>query len=204
MSPLPYDMSRVSEILSGPDSATTLFAYVREGLLRDVGCGLMAASVYDLDAIRSRRVFTDNAEAYPAGNFKRLDRNRYYDTVIGTAQPFATTWIEQVAEVFFDWEHIEALGFGSNLNLPAIANGRVIGTINLLEKTGHFTPERVAAAMVWQPLVTLCFLLLMTESSRPTVSLADPSPSPGRSWKAKKKPARRLTLDELSNTEEAR
>lgn len=161
MRPPPYDMARVESVLAQPGSAVALFAYVREGLLRDVGCGLMTASIYDLDAMRSRRVFTDNASAYAVGNFKRLDRNLYYDTVIAAAQPFSTTRIEQIAEVFFDWEHIQALGFGSNLNLPAIANGKVIGTINLLEKTGHYTPDRVAIATAWQPLATLCFLLLM-------------------------------------------
>ncbi|MCD7061428.1 hypothetical protein [Pelagibacterium xiamenense] len=162
MTAQPYDMAQVAKALARPNSAVPLFAYVREGLIRDVGCGLMTASIYDLEAMRSRRVFTDNDQAYQIGNFKRLDRNRYYETVIEAAQPFSTTRIEQIAEVFFDWEHIEALGYGSNLNLPAIADGKVIGTINLLEKTGHYTPERVARAMAWQPLATLCFLLLMS------------------------------------------
>lgn len=161
MMPQPYDMAQVAKLLAKPDSAIGLFDYVRRGLLRDVGCGLMTASIYDIGAMRSRRVFTDNAAAYTVGNFKRLDRNLYYDTVIESAQPFSTTSIEQIAQVFFDWEHIQSLGYGSNLNLPAVVDGRVIGTVNLLEKTGHYTPDRVATAMTWQPLATLCFLLLI-------------------------------------------
>ncbi|QQA43568.1 hypothetical protein [Pelagovum pacificum] len=156
----PYDMAEVNRILGAPRAAANLFGYVRDGLLRDAGCGLMTASLYDLDEMRSRRVYSDDPESYPAGNFKRLDRNRYYETVIEGAQPFFSTKIEEIAEVFFDWEKIESLGFGSNLNLPAVADGRVVGTINLLEKTGHYTPDRVEAAMAWQPLATVCFLLL--------------------------------------------
>ena len=157
----PFDMARITAILAAPDSAIHLFAYLREGLLRDVGSDLVTASVYDLAAMRGRRVYTDNAEAYPVGNFKRLDRNRFYDTVIEGGQVFATTRIDQIAEVFFDWEKIRGLGFGSNLNLPAVADGQVIGTVNLLAPTGHYTAPRVAAALAWQPVATLCFLLLL-------------------------------------------
>ncbi|WP_417583340.1 hypothetical protein [Pelagibacterium sp.] len=161
MTKRPWDMARITAALAQPHSAMTLFAHVREGLRNEVGCGLMTASLYDLETMRTRRVYSDNVAAYAVGNFKRLDRNRFYETVVGTGRPFATTSIEQIAEVFFDWEHIKTLGFGSNMNLPALANGKVIGTVNLLEKTGHYTEDRVARAMTWQPLVTLCFLLLL-------------------------------------------
>ena len=161
MSPQPYDITRVAGILAVPESAIALFDYMIDGLRRDVGSGLTTASVYDFDAMRSRRVYSDNLDAYPTGNFKRLDRNRYYARVIEKAQPFSSTTIEEIADVFFDWEKIQGLGFESNLNLPAVANGRVIGTVNLLNVGGHFTADKVAAALAWQPIATLCFLLLM-------------------------------------------
>ncbi|SDG82678.1 hypothetical protein [Pelagibacterium luteolum] len=170
-----YDADKICQTLSQPRSAVSLFAYVRDGLIREVGCGLMTASLYDLRTMRTRRVFTDNDVAYALGNFKRLDRNRFYQLVIESAQPFSSTTIEELAEVFFDWEHIQALGYGSNLNLPAVANGKVLGTINLLEKTGHYTPARVAEAMKWQPLVTLSFLLLMAEGPESANFLGRPT-----------------------------
>jgi hypothetical protein len=49
------------------------------------------------------------------------------------------------------------------MNLPAIADGTVIGTINLLEKKGHYTAERVEKALAWQPIATLAFLLLLRD-----------------------------------------
>src|SRR5690606_8234481 len=97
---------------------------------------------------------------YPTGNFKRLERNRYFETVIEGRRPFSSTSIEEIATVFFDWQKIQGLGFESNLNLPAVADDRVIGTVNLLHRKGHFTAERVAAALAWQPVATLAFLLL--------------------------------------------
>jgi hypothetical protein len=157
------DLARAFALAQGPKAAAAVFAYCRAGLHSSVGSLLTTASVYDLANMRSRRVWTDDAAAYPTGNFKRLDRNSYFDRVIAGKQPFSSTTIEEIATVFFDWQKIEALGFQSNMNLPAIADGEVIGTINLLHHKGHYTAPRVAEAMQWQPVATLAFLLLHRE-----------------------------------------
>jgi hypothetical protein len=154
------DLAYAFALAQGPNAAATVFAWCRAGIHKAAGSLLTTASVYDLANMRSRRVWTDEAAAYPTGNFKRLDRNTYFDTVIAGKRPFSSTTIEEIATVFFDWEKIRALGFESNMNLPAIANGEVIGTINLLHRKGHFTEARVATAMEWQPVATLAFLLL--------------------------------------------
>lgn len=160
---MPYDQQHLDTLVAGPNAAAGVFAYLRDGLNREVGNGLMSATVYDLEKMRGRRVFSENLDAYPVGNFKRVDRNRYFETVIEGKKPFSSTTIEEIAEVFFDWEKIRDLGFQSNMNLPAVADGRVIGTVNLLAAKGHYTPERVAVAMTWQPVATLAFLLLHLE-----------------------------------------
>lgn len=154
------DLPHAFGLAAGADAARSVFAYAHAGLAATVGSLLTTASVYDLPNMRSRRVWTDDATAYPTGNFKRLDRNRYYETVIEGRRPFSSTTIEEIATVFFDHEKIRALGFESNMNLPAIVDGAVIGTINLLHRRGHYTAARVAAAMAWQPVATLAFLLL--------------------------------------------
>lgn len=159
------DFSHAFTLAAEPDGARRVFAYARQGLLQSVDALLVTASVYDVPNMRSRRVWTDDATAYPTGNFKLLERNEYFETVIEGRQPFSSTTIEGMAKVFFDHEKIKALGFESNLNLPAIAEGEVIGTINLLHRKGHYTAERVAEAMAWQPIATLAFLLLDREGS---------------------------------------
>lgn len=154
------DFAHVFRLAQQPDGAAAVFAYCRQGIHATAGSLLTTASIYDLAEMRSRRVWTDDPAAYPVGNFKRLDRNRFFELVIEAGQPFHSTTIEEIAEVFFDWQKIQSLGFESNINLPALANGQVIGSINLLHRKGHFTAERVAAVMVWQPVATLAFLLL--------------------------------------------
>ncbi len=36
----------------------------------------------------------------------------------------------------------------------------MIGTLNLLHRKGHYTADKVEAALAWQPVATLAFLLL--------------------------------------------
>jgi GAF domain-containing protein len=157
------DLDRAFALAAGPMAAMSVFAYAREGLAATVGSLLTTATIYDVARMRSRRVWTDDATAYPTGNYKLLIRNRYFETVIESKAPFSSTSIEEIATVFFDWEKIQALGFESNMNLPAIVNGEVIGTINLLHRKGHFTPDRVTMALAWQKIATLAFLLLHRE-----------------------------------------
>ena len=176
MSDLKPDLTHAFALAAGPDAARAVFVYALTGLRATVGSTLTTASVYDLGNMRSRRVFTDNAEAYPIGNFKRIDRNRYFDTVIAGKRPFSSTTIEEIATVFFDWEKIRSLGCESNLNLPAIADDEVIGTVNLLHEKGHYTPERIAAALIWQPVVTLAFLLLHREGAERASFIAGSDP----------------------------
>ena len=154
------DLAHAFQLAQGDRAAESVFAYARAGIHASAGSLLTTASVYDLGLMRSRRVWTDDAAAYPTGNFKRLDRNLYFETVIEGRRPFSSTTIDEIATVFFDWQKIQTLGFESNMNLPAIADGRVIGTINLLHHRGHFTADRVARALAWQPVATLAFLLL--------------------------------------------
>lgn len=162
---MPCDAAEIFRLSAGPDAPRQVFAYLLDGLNAEVGEGLTTASVYDLPRMRSRRVFSENLEAYALGGFKPLERNRYFDTVIAGTRHFSTTRIEEIAEVFFDWEKIRDLGFESNMNLPAIADGRVIGTVNLLGPQGRFTPETVARALAWQPAATAAFLLLHLEGA---------------------------------------
>ena len=87
------DLGHAFKLAQGPLAAEAVFAYARAGIHASAGSLLTTASVYDLRQMRSRRVWTDDAAAYPTGNFKRLDRNRYFETVIEGRQPFSSTTI---------------------------------------------------------------------------------------------------------------
>jgi hypothetical protein len=140
-------------------SAEPVFARLNELVVSLVGCGLLTASVFDVAAGVSRRIHSGNPEVYPVGGFKPIEANRWTRTVLENRQTFSSTTIEEIAEVFFDWQLIQSLGFESNANLPVVVGGEVIGTLNLLEKAGFYTPERLARADELMPYATIAFLM---------------------------------------------
>jgi len=101
---------------------------------------------FDQERGVAQRIFTDDANAYPAGGEKPILENAWTETVLFRHQTFVGNSIEDLAAVFPDWEKIQSLGLESCLNLPVIVGNKVIGTLNCLNVAGHFTPARVRAA----------------------------------------------------------
>jgi hypothetical protein len=160
------DLNHAFVLAAGPEAAARVFAYAVTGIAAVAPSLLTTASIYDTVAMRSRRVYSQSPAIYGTGNFKRVDPNIYYDTVIVGKRPFVSNTIEEFRAAFFDWEKVQALGFGANMNIPAVVDDGVIGTLNLLHRTGGYPPARVAAAMEWQGVVTLAFLLLCRQDAR--------------------------------------
>ncbi|WP_312527287.1 hypothetical protein [Paracoccus sp. (in: a-proteobacteria)] len=169
----PYDNAKVAQLLAGKNAAVNLFEYLREGMARDADCGLLTALIYDFDDMTSCRVFSEDRDAYPVGNFKALVPGPYFEKVVKPRNHCASVDLAGVAELFFDWEKIRDLGFESSLNIPAVVNDTLIGTVNLLGVRGTYQPAKVEAALRWQPIINLCFLLLNQSAGRAASFHAD-------------------------------
>ncbi|MBL0373389.1 GAF domain-containing protein [Rhizobium sp. KVB221] len=141
-------------------SADVAFSALAELVRATIGTKLLTASVFDMKAMQSRRVFSDNPVAYPVGGFKPISEDKWWDKVLVRHEVFSSLRIEEIAEVFFDWELIQSLGCESNANIPVVVGGEVIGTINLLDEAGYYTPERLASVPALLPYATIAFLLL--------------------------------------------
>jgi GAF domain-containing protein len=155
----------MAQVAAGGGTAP-LFELLRQRIAETIGCGLLTASVFDRALGRSRRVYTERPDVYPVGGFKPIETNRWTEAVLDRHEIWATTRIEQIAEVFFDWELIRSLGFESNANLPVVVGGEVIGTLNLLERAGWYTPDRLAAVPALMPFATIAFLLQRAEDQQ--------------------------------------
>ncbi|MEJ6388771.1 GAF domain-containing protein [Gymnodinialimonas ulvae] len=92
----------------------------------------------------AQRAFTNMPEAYPTSGIKPIEENAWSAEVLGEQKCFVANTLSDIAHVFSDHVLIGALGCGSVMNLPIVAAGRVIGTVNLLDVAHHFTPDRVA------------------------------------------------------------
>jgi len=104
---------------------------------------LWTVMTVDLDAGLARRAYTNMPDAYPASGTKPIVHNAWFDIVHGQHKSFVANTLPEIAAVFPDHELIGSLGCGSVLNLPVLLEGELLGTVNLLDAEGHFTPERV-------------------------------------------------------------
>jgi len=111
-----------------------------------VGHRLFTVMSVDMTADLARRAYSSHPAEYPVSGTKPIHRDAWFDIVHGQRRSFVANTIEDIAEVFPDHAIIASLGCGSVLNLPVVLEGDLVATINLLDVSGHYTPERVASA----------------------------------------------------------
>jgi len=111
-----------------------------------VGHRLFTVMSVDMTADLARRAYSSHPAEYPVSGTKPIQRDAWFDIVHGQRRSFVANTIEDIAEVFPDHAIIASLGCGSVLNLPVVLEGDLVATINLLDVSGHYTPERVASA----------------------------------------------------------
>ncbi len=109
-----------------------------------VGARLFTVTAVDLEAGVARRLYTNMREAYPVSGTKPIEPSPWFEHVIGGGRLFVMNTHEEIARHFFDHELIRSLGCGACVNMPVSLGGRVVGTVNMLDREHHFTPERVA------------------------------------------------------------
>ena len=102
-------------------------------------------TVLDRTAGLARRAYTSHPLDYPATGTKPLRDDAWSDLVIGEGKSFVANSTPDFAIYFSDHALINALGCESALNIPvADDSGLVVGTVNILDAAGHFTPQRVS------------------------------------------------------------
>lgn len=109
------------------------------------GCLLFTITAADADLTVFDRRYTSHPAEYPVSGTKPIERDAWFDHVITGRQSFVANTPSEFEKLFFDHALITSMGLGSCLNIPLIAGGRVLGTVNFLAGARHFTPSRLAA-----------------------------------------------------------
>ena len=152
------------DLVRASGSTEPLFSFVAHLIDDAIGSKLTTATVFDLSAGKLRRVYTQNATAYPVGGIKPIPANKWTDTVIVRREIYAALSIQAIAEDFFDWELIQSLGCESIANLPIVAGGETIGSFNMLHEAGYYTADRLARVVEVMPFATMaCLAALRSE-----------------------------------------
>ena len=127
------------------DAPETIFADLHRAA--DAACGARLFTVTVLDRARglARRAYSSHPEAYPVSGTKPMLANDWSRTVVEAGRPFVANTTAEFAQYFADHALINSLGCHAALNIPVADAGTVVGTVNILDAEGHFTPERVAA-----------------------------------------------------------
>lgn len=138
------------------------FPAIQEALGTLVGHRLFTLMAIDWASEEAARIYTSHPAEYPVGGRKPLGTlTDWGRVVLEGQQPWIGNTAEDIRGAFFDYELIFSLGCEACMNVPVIDNAgagetRVIGTINLLHKAGHFHREHVTltepfAALLLQP-----------------------------------------------------
>ncbi|MEO9459734.1 MAG: GAF domain-containing protein [Lentilitoribacter sp.] len=152
-------MTNFHEILSQVDQPMTTFKALEHLVDQTIGVKLFTLMEIDTKKGVARRTYSNMPEAYPSSGEKPIQDNAWTTKVQVHHETFVANSIDEIAEVFGDYELIQSLGCESCLNLPIIVNGEAIGTLNCLHDAGRYTPERVAAAQELKQAGAMAFLL---------------------------------------------
>ena len=126
------------------------------------GAKLFTLMVFDSLTREGNRIYTNMPDAYPLFGSKPLPEGPWMEKVARAQEIFVANDIDAIADVFPDHEKIRSLGCESVINVPVIAAGTLLGTINCLERAGAYTPEKVTAAKDLAVPGVACFLLHKT------------------------------------------
>ncbi|MDO6966420.1 GAF domain-containing protein [Rhizobium alvei] len=131
-----------------------------EALVRDhVGVKLFTIMTSDTVNRISERIYSNMPEAYPVSGTKPYNESRWSEITLNQKRTFVANTIEDIATVFDDHPLILSLGCQSVINVPIIADGRVIGTLNCLHERDFYTADRVEAAEALKLPGLVCMLL---------------------------------------------
>lgn len=153
-------MTGMNEALAKPNQPTATLEALEALVDQTIGVKLFTLMEIDQAGGLARRNYSNMPVAYPASGTKPIEQNGWTEKVQERRETFVANNIEQIAEVFSDFELIKSLGCESCINIPITIGDAVVGTLNCLHDAGHYTPERVAASEALKIPGALAFLLI--------------------------------------------
>ena len=130
-----------------PGQPAPLFQALQAAMGAEIGHRLFTIMRHDAAAGRNARIHTSHQQQYPVGGAKPLRPTAWTQQLLVEGRPFIGQDADTIRATFADHATILALGCESVLNLPVLWNGRVLGTVNLLHRAGHYVPHHARIGM---------------------------------------------------------
>jgi hypothetical protein len=136
-------IARFDAAIATAKGADEAFSALQALTQATVGAKLFTYMTVDMEAEVARRAYTSDAANYPTSGTKPIRYDSWFDVVHKQRQYFVANTIADIAKVFPDYELIDSLGCQSVVNMPVVIGGELVGTVNMLDVDGYYTPERV-------------------------------------------------------------
>ena len=150
------DFATLASLLKEPGQPETVFKAFATITRNLVGHDLF--TLLYVDGSEVARIYSSRPVEYPVSGRKPMGPTPWGKHVLDGKQSFLGKDKAAIRWAFFDHELIESMGLGSVINVPAIYDGKVVGTINLLAPEHHYSEADVEPVERLAPLLVPGFL----------------------------------------------
>jgi hypothetical protein len=147
-------------LIDGPD-AGALYRQIDGSVRALVGYRLFTLLIVVEGGAEVERVYTSDPAHYPLTGRKPMGPTPWGQHVIDGRQPWHGRTMADIRWAFPDHALIESLGCGSCINVPVIVFGRMLGTMNVLDRANAYGDSTVDQLMLFAPLLVAPFSAAM-------------------------------------------
>lgn len=146
-----------TEALANPAGPPALYQAIQDALGTLVGHRLFTLLIVTPDGQEVERIWTSNPTAYPVQGRKRMGPTPWGEHVLKGQETWMCNDVDGIRWAFPDHALIESLGLGSCINVPVVAFGRTLGTLNLLDQPGMYDVGAVKTAGLFAAFLVFPF-----------------------------------------------
>jgi hypothetical protein len=149
--PLPH-LHSVAAALAETGQPGALFAALDRAMAAAIGHKLFTVLLHHASTGESERFYSSQPASYPVGGRKPFNATFWAKQVLIERRPFIGRSVADIAAVFYDHALIHSLGCDSVINLPVVHDGRLLGTINLLNEAAWFEDSDIPLGLLFVAL----------------------------------------------------
>ena len=137
------NLMKFNDALGASTTPEETFEALNQLVQDGVGAKLVTIMTLDMPNMLARRTYTNDPDSYPTSGTKPIETTDWFEKVCGQGEIFVANTLDDIAQVFPDYELIGSLGCASVVNLPILIAGRTVATRNIRQEAGYYTKTRI-------------------------------------------------------------
>ncbi len=153
------DYRRLANAFSAARQPEEIFDAVAAIVRGRIGFGLLTMLMLTPDGDEVQRLYSTDLINYPVSGRECLGTTAWGQHVLVEQRLYLGADRAAVAWAFpGDFDLIVGLGLGATMNVPIVALGRTLGSLNILDVEGRYGHPHIEAAATLAPYLALAFL----------------------------------------------